>query len=283
MTKNSIKYASIIVFGYNAVLGIIFAVFCSQDEQFDYKTFRTCLSMFNGVGAVFVFAWLVKIMFVQRESLKIFKAKGICPEYVDALRKQFVKNKLSNIQLVNYANALCFLERYDEAEQVLNRAPGESLQGPLSKPWYYKTYIWLYLCTGRYRQALDIFDASRGQLEKFFCGEGGNACAFYDDAALCSAIRRDFQTAEGFRIKAAEAAAAHPDRAHSPYMIMAELFILDGNEFEAQRAIEAARQAAINCQKYKYPWQRDNVLHSLDISFALARKIRHDVFESQMQ
>ena len=276
MTRNSMKYAFLLVLGYNLIIGIVFGVLCMESGQFDSETFFTCIQIFNGIAGVLLLGWFFKVLFVQRKPMKVFRAKGICPEYVDELAK--IYRKMSNLQMINYANALCYLERYDEAERVLNQMPGEKLQGPLSKPWYYKSYIWLYLCTGRYQQALDIFDASRDQLEKFFCGESGNACSFYDDAALCSAVRRDFQSAEQYRIRAAEAAAGHPDRAHMPYMIMAELFILDGNEPEAARAIDAARQAAITCQGYKYPWQRDSILHGLDLSFALARKIRAEVF-----
>lgn len=276
MSRNSVKYALFIVLGYNAAFGIVFGVLCSESGKFDAETFRICMSGFNGVGAAMLLVYLAVNYFRNREAMAIYKQKGICDEYAAALSKRY--SKLSNLQLVNLANVYMALERFNEAERVLNSMPGEALlHGPV-KLWYYKSYIWLYLCTGRYQQALDIFDASRDRLEKFFGGEGASASSFYDDAAICMAIRRDFAAADAYRNRSVQATANYPNRAYNPYMIMAELFMIDGNEAEAMRAADSARQAVFSCVSFKYPWERDDSLRRIDMGLALARKIRADLY-----
>lgn len=277
MTKNTFKYALFIVVAYNFVIGSTIAVFCYNDEGRVFTpTFRLCMSMFNAIGFAVMFVWWVSIRLRQRESLKIYKQKGICDEYIAAINKRY--SKLTNLEVLNLANAYMHLERFDEAERVLNGMPGESLLHGPSKPYYYKTYIWLYLNTGRLRQALDIYDASHTLLDKFFGDEGVAGSSYYDDAALCMAVRRDFAAADRYRNLSAQAVEGHPERAYSPYMIMAELFALDGNEQEAVRAADAARQAVFSCQSFKYPWQRDSALRTVDMGLALARRLRKQLY-----
>ncbi|MBR6338450.1 MAG: hypothetical protein IKR76_12080, partial [Ruminococcus sp.] len=273
----NIKYALIGFVLYNLVLGGITGGLCLAHEgRLFTSAFRTCISIYNGIGASFIFFWLLLRSFARREEIKIYRQKGICDDYIAAINKG--NNKLTNLELLNLANAYMHLERFDEAERVLGGMPGESLLHGPSKPYYYKSYIWLYLNTGRLRQALDIFDASRDLLERFFSGEGANGSSFYDDAALCMAIRRDFAAADRYRNLSAQAVEGHPERAYSPYMIMAELFALDGNEQEAVRAADAARQAVFSCRSFKYPWQRDSALRTVDMGLSLARWLRKQLY-----
>ncbi len=282
MTKNAFKYALFIFCAYNLVIGLTIGTFCYKDEGAVFTPiFRQCMSLFNGIGAAVMVVWYISIRLRQRESMKIYKQKGICDEYIAAVNKR--NSKLTNLELLNLANSYMHLERFEEAERVLNGMPGESLLHGPSKPYYYKTYIWLYLNTGRYRQALDIFDASHDLLEKYFGGEGAAGSSFYDDAALCMAVRGDFAAADRYRSLAVQAVSNRPERAYNPYMIMAELFTIDGNEQEAVRAAQAARQAVFACRSFKYPWQRDSALRTIDMGVSLARKIRAQLYERPQQ
>ncbi|MCR5816988.1 MAG: hypothetical protein K6F91_08910 [Ruminococcus sp.] len=282
MTKNNIKYALIGFVLYNLVLGGITGGLCLAHEgRLFTPAFRTCISIYNGIGASFIFFWILLRSFARREEIKIYKQKGVCDEYIAAVSKR--NSKLTNLELLNLANSYMHLERFEEAERVLNGMPGESLLHGPSRYYYYKSYIWLYLNTGRFRQALDIFDASRDMLDRFFGGEGAGGSSFYDDAALCMAVRGDFAAADRYRSLAAQAVSNRPERAYNPYMIMAELFTIDGNEQEAMRAADAARQAAFACRSFKYPWQRDSALRTIDMGVSLARKIRAQLYERPQQ
>ena len=278
MTKNSIKYALLIWLAYNLAVGAFFGfIFISAFGIRDgIKPTYLAVAIMNGIGLIALFIWFYFYSRKTAEAVRIFKERGICDDYINALGKHY--GKLSNLQRISLANAYLYLNRLDECEQVMNRLPGEALlRGPV-KMYYYKTYICLYLNMGRYRQACDIFDAARDQLDKYFAGEGAGGAAYFDDAALCLAIRRDFSGADGYRQLAQEVVGADPSKAYLPMMIMAELFILDGNLQEAERVEQSARAMIFSASGYKHSWGRDSSLYSFEHGVRLAHKMRNELF-----
>lgn len=277
MTKNNIKFALLfwlVVDGFLALV-IGFAMWDHYGASFWPVISITILI----VDIVIMIALLCYVGFTRlrfRRANAIYKERGICDDYITAFTA--AAKKPTNFQLISLANAYTCLERFAEAEQVLGSMPGELLLHGRDKAWYYKSYICLYLNTGRYKQACDIFDASRDYLEKFFEGEGPVGASYFDDAALCLALRRDFAGADHYRALAQSAVVSSPERGYMPLMIMAEIFILDGNETEAMRAVDAAGSLIYSCSTYKYGWQRDECIRGLNNGVSLARRIRAQLY-----
>lgn len=278
MTKNSIKYSLLIWLAYNLAVGAFFGfIFISAFGLRDgIKPTYLAVAVMNGIGLIVLFVWFYFYQRKTAEAARIFKERGICDDYINAMNKHY--SKLSNLQRISLANAYLYLNRLDECEQVMNRLPGEALLHGSVKMYYYKTYICLYLCTGRYRQACDIFLAVKDRLDKFFVGEGAGGAAYFDDAALCLAIMHDFSGADSYRQLSEAAVASDPLKAYIPFMIMAELFILDGNMQEAAKAEHSAKAMLFSRNDYKYSWGRDSSLYSLEHGIRLAHKIREQLY-----
>lgn len=237
-----------------------------------------------GVLNIVVFlAFLIYYFVVTRRfrfAMAIFKEKGVCVEYLNEMLK--IGDKLDYFQREIIASGYAYLKMFKECEYILDRLPGELTLHGRDKIFYYKLYLVLYLNTGRYKLACDLYMACRDQLDRYFANSSPvQACSYYDDASLVLAIMGDFRGADSYRALAQQKAYKDMSCAFMPYMITAELYFLDGNIPEGDRNIDAARAAITGYDRYKYPWLRDSMLTSVNNGAALAKKIRAEVFENR--
>lgn len=240
------------------------------------------VGILNIVVVIILFIYALYLKKKNSKAAKVFAEKGICDEYIAEYTKAY-GDKMSYFQKLVVADCYASLGRFDSCEYILERLPGELAMHGRDKLLFYKEYILVYLNTGRYRLAADLFNTCRGDLDKYFGNSSPPlACSYYDDAALIMAVMGDFRGADGYRAYAQAAGMKDLSAAYVQYMIMGELYYIDGNTAEAQRSIEAARTAVISYDKYKYPWMKDHYLQVINKGAQLAMRIYTDLHSTQV-
>ena len=228
------------------------------------------------VFAVVIFAVFLVMAVVIYAKLgkarKVFREKGVCREYAEELLR--IKNP-TYFQQIAAADAYASIGDYRESEHILDILPGEMAFNSREKALYYKTYILVFTRTGRYRQAIDLFNGCSGFLDGYYAAHRTSATAYYDDAALVCAVMRDFKRADHYRGLCEGVCDHSPYTRYAPHMIMAELFIIDGQTENARVQAETAHNIADNTP-VKYPWMKQQLHKTIDEGLQTAERIRAD-------
>ncbi len=207
---------------------------------------------------------LYKLMGTNEEIETIYKQKGHCDEWVEAYKNGHPKMKV--MDKLTLADALVSLEKFDEAEALLESVNVGITADDITKGTYFLVLINLYIGQNRAADALAILEKHGKFLNIFYSAPayqrmGG---AFYDSAAVVLAMNDYHDDASRYYELEKQWAAKYDKTGIYPMITNVRLLKLVGNEEAAQNEAETARNYINNYNGLDMPWQKNSFLKMLD-------------------
>ncbi len=209
---------------------------------------------------------LYKLMGTNEEIETIYKQKGHCDEWVEAYKAGHPKMK--TMDKLTLADVLITLDRYSEAESLLNEAKVNGLSDDIIKGVYYLALINLYIGQKRAEEAMDVLEKQGKFLNIFYSAPAYQrmSIAFYDSAAVTLAMNGKYEAAAKYYSLEKQSAVKYDKTGIYPMLTNVHLLKLAGNDEMVEKEAEATKNYIENYNGFSLPWQKDSFLRLLEKS-----------------
>lgn len=209
---------------------------------------------------------LYKLMGTNAEIETIYKQKGYCDEWVEAYKAGHPKMKV--MDKLTLADVLITLDRYSEAESLLNEIKVNGFSDDITKGVYYLTLINLYIGQKRADEAMDVLEKQGEFLNIFYSAPAYQrmSISYYDSVAVTLAMNGRYEVAAKYYELEKQSAAKYDKTGIYPMLTNVHLLKLAGNAEVAEKEAEAAKNYIENYNGFSLPWQKDSFLRLLEKS-----------------
>lgn len=209
---------------------------------------------------------LYKLMGTNEEIEGIYKQKGHCDEWVEAYKAGHPKMK--TMDKLTLADALTSLERYDEAEAILNEVKVNGFSDDITRGVYYLALMNLYIGQHRAEEALNILANQKKFLDIFYSSPAYErmSIAYYDSAAVILAMNGQYEAAAYYFELEKKSAVKYDKTGIYPMLTNIRLLKFSGSNELAEQEAVAARNYIENYNGFTLPWQKESFFKLLDKS-----------------
>ena len=195
---------------------------------------------------------------------EIYELKGsYCEEYAEEYKR--IHSPLKGDDYFTLAEIYIEMEDYEKAKDLLSHITPASMFDDINQGQFEHLWITILLYTQRWEDALERYKKNRSFLDVFMSNPVRASIAgdYNENAAILSAIDEEKEDVETYLSRLREWCDMFPKNRMQVSITEAEVLFATGKEEKAEDALHTIEQDILLNNKYKYEWERENMLKKL--------------------